>query len=365
MKKKTDRKRRRLAPALCALCVLLAATLAGCGNASRDTAAATTFALSPEEETITYEVGRSSASTGTASYDAGIDSFAVEEEAVASDTEVSVDESAYGTKLIRTIRMEVETTDFDTLLATLQTRAEEMGGYVESTQTSTPAEDETRWSYLTIRIPADCLDDFLDMVGENGNVTYTDESVEDVTLSYVDLDTRLSALRTEQETLLSMMEEAEALEDVIAIQSQLTEVGYEIESYESQLRVLENQIDYSTVYLSIDEVERETETGGTTFGENVGTRIRNNFYRLRQGLRNFAIGFLGLLPILVILAVIVVVIVLILRRLVRHKEQRKERRAAKRAKKKEEKAWQREIVREEKAEQSEAKKEEKTERKEE
>ncbi len=364
MKKRTNRKQRRLSPALCALCVLLALTLAGCGNASGDTVAATTLAVSPEEETFTYELGRSNAATGTASYDAGGDSIAAEE-AIASDAEVSVDESAYGAKLIRTVRMEVETTDFDTLLATLRTRAEEMGGYVESTQTSTPAEDENRWSYLTVRIPSDRLDDFLDMVGENGNVTYTDESVEDVTLSYVDLDTRLSALRAEQETLLSLMEEAEALEDVIAIQSQLTEVGYEIESYESQLRVLENQIDYSTVYLSVDEVERETETGGTTFGENVGTRIRNNLYRLRQGLRNFAIGFLGLLPILILLAAIVVAIALILRRFVRQKEQRKERRAAKRAKKKEEKARQREIVREEKAEQREAKEEEKAERKDE
>ena len=88
-------------------------------------------------------------------------------------------------------------------------------------------------------------------MSEEANVTYSSESTEDVTLAYTDMQSHVAALRTEQETLLSMLGQAQSMEDILAIQTQLTQVRYEIESYESQLRVYDNQVDYSTVYLDI------------------------------------------------------------------------------------------------------------------
>ena len=73
-----------------------------------------------------------------------------------------------------------------------------------------------------------------------------------------------------------MMEQATSMKDILSIQSQITDVRYEIESYESQLRVYDNQVTYSTVYLDLYEVNRESSTTGTTFGER-GTGI-SEFY---------------------------------------------------------------------------------------
>ena len=70
-----------------------------------------------------------------------------------------------------------------------------------------------------------------------------------MTLQYVDTESRLYRVRTEQESLLRLMEQAEQLEDVIAVQGRLTEVNYEIQSYESRLRAMDNQVTYSTLYL--------------------------------------------------------------------------------------------------------------------
>ncbi len=312
--KKQKRNKISLWAAMCALCVMIMASVAGCGNTSSRTEDSTSsyaaygdtgFSVQPEEES--YELATAEAGSSDSS--------------VLSETDVSGDE--YGTKLIRTVDLNLETTEFDSLLDTIRDRTEEMGGYVESSDVSTPGENENRYAYMTIRIPEDRLDEFLDMVGENANVTYTSEGVEDVTLRYVDLETHVGELRTEQETLQSMLEEAESVDEILAIQSQLTEVRYEIESYESQLKVLENRVSYSTVYLNISEVNRETPASSNSFGESVSTRFSDSIYRLGQGLRNFAIGFLGLLPIILLWVVIAVVALLIVLGCVRHRRKKK------------------------------------------
>mgnify|MGYP002226154573 CR=1 FL=1 len=90
-----------------------------------------------------------------------------------------------------------------------------------------------------------------------------------MTLTYVDLQSHRDALQTEQERLLQLLEQAESIEDIITIEQRLSDVRYQLESMESQLRSYDNQVDYSTVYLYIDEVEVytpvEEETHGNVF----------------------------------------------------------------------------------------------------
>ena len=95
---------------------------------------------------------------------------------------------------------------------------------------------------MTARIPAKRLDEFVQRVGEQSNITNKEERVEDVTLQYVDLESRKKALATEQDRLLELLEKAESVEDIISIEARLSDVRYELESMESQLRTLNNQI---------------------------------------------------------------------------------------------------------------------------
>ena len=60
---------------------------------------------------------------------------------------------------------------------------------------------------------------------------------------------------------MELLSTAENMEDLLSIESKLSDIRYEIESYESQLRLLDNQIDYSTVHVEIFEVERMTDDG--------------------------------------------------------------------------------------------------------
>ena len=219
-------------------------------------------------------------------------------------------------KLIKTVNMSAETTEFDTLVADVRAKTESAGGYVENSDVGGDyGMDMTRYAYFVLRIPADKLDDFVGEVKNASNVRTFGESTEDVTLQYTDLDTHIKALREELNALFSMMEQATSMKDILAIQSQITEVRYEIEKYESQLRVYDNQVTYSTVYLDLYEVNRESSTAGTTFGERVKIKFNDNLYQMGQGFQNFMVGLLGGLPILLPIVVICVVVVVVLRKL--------------------------------------------------
>jgi uncharacterized membrane protein len=133
----------------------------------------------------------------------------------------------------------------------------------------------------------------------------------------------VKALQTEQETLMELLEKAESTEDVIYIQSQLTNVRYELDSYESQLRVYDNRISYSTLYLNIDEVDRETSVATKlTYGQEISQGLSDTMYNIGQGLRSFSIWFIVNLPILLILAVVVILVIWLVRK---HRRKQREK----------------------------------------
>lgn len=218
-------------------------------------------------------------------------------------------------KLIKTVTMSAETTEFDKIVADVRTKTESAGGYVESSDISgNYGGDTTRYAYFVLRVPAEKLDEFTGEIKDASNVQSFSETTEDVTLQYTDMDTHVKALREELDALFTMMEQATSMKDILAIQSQITEVRYEIESYESQLRVYDNQVTYSTIYLDLYEVSRESSTAGTTFGERVKAKFNDNMYQMGQGFQNFMVGLLGGLPILIPIVVICVVVIVVLRK---------------------------------------------------
>ncbi len=221
-------------------------------------------------------------------------------------------------KLIKTVGMSLETKEFDQLLENLKAQVEDMGGYIENSEISGNSyysHNGNRYAWLTLRIPADRLNGFVTIVEDLGNVTSKRESVEDITLQYVDVASHKEALRIEQDRLMELLEQAESMEDIIAIESRLSEVRYELQSYESTLRTYDNKVNYSTVTMDIYEVERETKVAEKrTFLEEIQYRLEDNFYDIGQDFRYFAIWFISSLPYMVIWALIIFVVIVVIRK---------------------------------------------------
>jgi len=239
-------------------------------------------------------------------------------------------------KLIREVNLSLETKEYDSLTAAITDRINMAGGYIENSSSSNPSINsdygyqQSRHMNITARIPSDELDDFVNGVSTLGNLTYKSENVTDVTLQYTDTESRKKSLLTEQARLDELMKKAETVEDLIAIEQRQSQVRYELESIESQLRTYDNQVDYSTVYISIDEVVNYTPQKEASLWE----RISEGFTSCIRGLGNFFEGLFVVViaysPLIILIVAVVVAIVLI----VKHHKKKK---AAKKAEENQEK----------------------------
>ena len=232
-----------------------------------------------------------------------------------------------GRKLIRDVSMNVEARDFDGVLSQITDKVGELGGYVESSDVSGVSVNsyggsQQRHADIRARIPADRLDRFVETVESAGNVTSKQEQVTDVTLQYSDVQSRKKSMEIEQERLWALLEKAESLDAVVALEARLSEIRYELESYTSQLRLYDNQVDYSTVSINMREVKDLTPTAP----DSIGTRIQKGFNRSLNNLgeagTDLIVWIASNSPILLVLAVIIAAVVLFVRGLSRRMQGR-------------------------------------------
>lgn len=233
-------------------------------------------------------------------------------------------------KLIRNVSMNLETREFDALTKSISDAVTFFGGYMEQADVSGNSlywsgERSSRYSNITARIPENKLDAFLTEVSSQGNVTYKNESVQDVTLQYTDITSRKKTLQMEQERLWELLEKAESVDAVIALEARLSEVRYQLESIESQLRTLDNQIVYSTVYLSIQEVQVLTSTDPDTIPVRIQKGLSRSFNTLKISSVDFLVWFISSLPILAVFAVLVFISVIILKKPLKRRKTRKQK----------------------------------------
>ena len=271
------------------LALVMAFTLTACGGSSMDSAAAEDYFEAPQEM-----------ANGSLKTESG-----------------SVAELPADRKLIRTFRIDAETEELDTLLTALDQKVTELGGYVENREVyngSTYSSRRYRSANLTIRIPAENANGFVEHVSGVSNVVSSNESIDDVTLTYVDTEARVAALETEQARLMELMEKAETLSDLLEIESRLTDVRYELESYASQLKTLENQVSYAAVHLYISEVQEYTPVAEKTTWQRIAEGFVDSLEGIWDGAVELFVWVLANSPYLVLFGGIAAVAVVFLRK---------------------------------------------------
>jgi len=225
-------------------------------------------------------------------------------------------------KLIKSVSMNLETKEFDAFLSDLYARIESVGGYIQSSNVNggkySRYDYYERNAHVTARIPADRLDSFCDGVAGTANVVSRREETDDVTLQYYDTESHMKALRSEYDTLVGILEKCTKLEDVISVQGRITEVLYQIESYKTTLNNYDNLVSYSTVTMSIAEVQVETIVTEQTVGERIVTGLSESLRNIREDSEDLLVSFLANLPYLLIWGVIILGVVLAVRAGLRH-----------------------------------------------
>ena len=166
----------------------LALSLAACGSTSRSTYSA---AVSNDTAAFSNQDAGDYESYSAESAAAGEGSSFSSDDLTSSMMDPSTVESSR--KIVYNASVRMETTDYDTTRAALQEAVTAANGYLESTDQGGSKDSGSRYTYYTARIPAENYRSFLTAAGEAGNVTSLNESAQDITAEYVDVEARLKA----------------------------------------------------------------------------------------------------------------------------------------------------------------------------
>ncbi|MEI6155733.1 MAG: DUF4349 domain-containing protein [bacterium] len=202
--------------------------------------------------------------------------------------------------VIRTGTFSLEVEDVDATLTKLTGVVKSQGGYVSGsyryTDTSTP--------YLTVtfRVPAASFDAAVLALRAEGTVLSEQISTYEVTMQLVDLEARLRNLRASETALLDLMSRATTVSDVLAVQTQLTAVRSDIESYDAQRAALADQVAMATVSVTISPIG--SSIGNATSGFDLGKEVARAVANLVSVGRTVIIAAINLVIVVVPIALV-------------------------------------------------------------
>ena len=227
-------------------------------------------------------------------------------------------------KMIYTADIYMESTDFDAAAAGLETLVAEQGGWFEHSQLNNSNRNYRRASY-TVRIPAERFNAFCERVGDLCQINSINRDQEDVSERYYDLESRLGTQRTKLERLQALLAQAENMEDIIVLESAISETELSIEQLTGSLRHYDSLVDYSTIYISLSEVYQltEPEQPAIGFGAKLAAAFRSGTRSFVEGMQDLTLDFArGWAGWLIFIAIVVVAVLLIVRGIKRGRERR-------------------------------------------
>ncbi|MBO5041430.1 MAG: DUF4349 domain-containing protein [Clostridia bacterium] len=238
----------------------------------------------------------------------------------------------YERKIIRTVDLSCETKSFEAASEHLMSVLASHGGYVETSTVSGSGYNEeyraSRYATYTLRVPAEQLDAFLlALSAEDGiRIIRQSSNSNEITNQYYDITTRLATLETEREALSQMLAGFSDYKDInamLSVQERLYNVIEEIEALKTRLNLYDQQVDLSTVNISLNEVGTYTEAATPTFGERIGEAFSESWKDFARGCQSFAVGFVASIPTLLVLAAVAAVAVTVLVQILKKRRKKK------------------------------------------
>lgn len=135
--------------------------------------------------------------------------------------------------------------------------ADRFGGSVSNRTEHAATDNAPGSAQLTLRIPSAKLTEALDDIRKLGIAQSTSINATDVTAESTDLDARVKSLQTSVDRLLTLMSQATSTENLLAVETALSQRQADLESLQAQKRSLDNQVQLSTVNLNLIS-ERDT-----------------------------------------------------------------------------------------------------------
>jgi len=181
--------------------------------------------------------------------------------------------------IVRTKTLRLEVDAVHDAIDDIQALVDKHGGVVTAQQVANDSEspiyryDEATYTdsgplvgYVTVRVPVADFNAFVNEASDVGEVLFQAETSDDVTQQHVDLSARLENLRAEEQRLREFFDAADTVEDMLAIERELSRVRGEIESLDAQVSYLERQAAMATVTIELSEPKPIVRPSGNDWG---------------------------------------------------------------------------------------------------
>ena len=225
-----------------------------------------------------------------------------------------------GVKLVYTGSVTIETLGYEDTVKNVRERIKQYQGIIEQ---ENEWDGDHSWYYtdgrgrttnrnisLTVRIPTKDFDNFMNDMDGAGKVTSRSQNVENISRKYSDNSIEIESLELQQTRLLEMMEKAETVEEMIMIEERLSDVQTKLNQKKSYRSSLDTDVEYSTIYLNINEVQEYTpvqspgiEIGG--FGKRITETLKNSGKFFVYVVQELILFLIRIAPFVIAIALII------------------------------------------------------------
>ncbi len=224
--------------------------LGACASAPNGGGSGLTMQSAPAAPADNAGPARLSESVGRSAAPAGNPQSAASKNSGAAPTEASA--PRLDRMIVANVNLAITVEDAITAARQAEGVAERYGGFVSSSNVRSA--ERSREASVTVRVPFSRLSDALaELRGIGQKVTEETRSTQDVTEEFTDTESNIRNLQATEAQLITLMQKASRIEDVMSVQRELTNIRGQIERLEGRRRVLENKADLATIALRLAE----------------------------------------------------------------------------------------------------------------
>ncbi len=255
------------------------------------------------QEELIDETGTSNASTEKSSNQS--------KDALVTDATVPVKTTAekVTTKLIKTADISMQVKNYKESRKTILALVKTEGAYISS-------ENQSNGTYsivndMEIRIKPESFEAMIDKIAEQGIlIDYKKITADDVTDEYVDAAARLKSKKEVEVRYSEILKKANTIYDILAVEEKLRQIREEIESYQGKIKLMDDQVSYSTIKVHFYEKLDYTPAAESGFGYKIGKAFKSGW----NGFLMFIVGFIYAWPVWLIAGAITWLVLWIIKR---------------------------------------------------
>ena len=207
-------------------------------------------------------------------------------------------------KIIKNANFDIKIKDGEAAVNKITASVVAAGGYVQDVKQS-GTKQQGRTINVTVRVPASQYEPLTTLIRELGDVTNQHQWTADVTEQYVDLEQRIMAKEAHLNQLNKLLAQGGSTKELLEVAAEVDRVTADLESMKGRMRVIANQVDFSTMVVNLYEPGAPTPIAPP---KTVWERMQRGFTESWNGVVNFggdlAVFIVTIFPVLVLLAIV-------------------------------------------------------------